>query len=790
MLLPLIAAFTGVVLTLLGFFYAEMLEHRQLQSIMGRVASSYSARLQNEMSDTQEILDAVSSFINSAGSDREQYRAFVEPILAHHPEIYALHWIPRVDAAHRAQFEQELLREGFKGGIKELVPASNGLTSATQREAYFPILLTEPFAQNSKIVGFDAYSRDLNRKAMDDALNTTLVSALTAPFVLVQDNEGTVAVVLFRPVYAPLQSDQSGPVTGFVAALVKPQRLLDQISGASIPASLRLTDTGNNQQLALLSAPIEGDTIEFTLEHTMLNRPWQLTLYVSGEHLAAIIGPLYSRWIPVLGISFTALLAWMLRRLGRAHAQTLQERDRTQTYLDTVETMMLALNRNGCIEMVNRRGCELLGYAERELLGQNWFQARFLSDPEAQQIRFNAVMQRGDLSLFEPYTESRVLDAQGKSLLIAWHNALRFDEEGRVHSILSAGEDITRKRLLTMLEKVRSEAMQATLKGRSFTFVLELVLKGIEHQKPGALCSILLLDEEGKHLLCGAAPSLPDSYNQIIHGIEIGEGVGSCGTAAFRRQRVVVEDIYTDPLWAPYRELAKQYQLGSCWSEPIFGKGDRLLGTFAVYHSEPTTPSAEDLEIISGTADLVGLLIEGHRAENDLIRLANTDELTGLSNRRRFMEALTQEFSRGGRYGHALSLCMLDIDHFKAVNDRYGHDAGDEVLRRFSQLMQKHLRETDLAARIGGEEFAILLPYAGEEEAVFVAERIRRAVSELQIRFGDETLALTVSAGIAVMDSPEAAPSQASGLLTRADQALYQAKHAGRDRVTLFTADL
>lgn len=792
--LTVFTAVAGVVLTLLGFFYAETLERRQLQSVMESVASTYGSRLQAEVAATQEILDGVSGFISSAGADRLRYRTFVAPILARHPEIWAIHWIPRVRAAERAEFERQLFSENFSGGIKELVPASNGLAPAAEREVFFPILLTEPFAKNSTIVGFDAYSRDLNNAAINAVLDGGSPFALTAPFALVQDKRGSAAVVLFRPVFAKSEGlvgdgGQAQDVVGFVAALIKPQSLIEQLSDATMPASLSLIDGASGVSLAQKAVPLSGGAVDFTLEQTVLNRTWQLNLSLSASHLARILGPLYSQWIPVLGVTFTLCLVWMLRRNTRAYALTLRERDRTQTYLDTVETIMLALNRNGEIEMINRRGCELLCYTEAELLGQNWFQARYLKDPDAQRERFAAIMQRGDMSRFEVYSESRVLNAQGEPLLIAWHNAIQCDEEGQAKSILSAGEDITRKRLLTMLEKIRSEAMQATLKGRSFTFVLELVLKGIEYQKPGALCSILLLDDEGKHLLSGAAPSLPDSYNEIIHGIEIGEGVGSCGTAAFRRQRVVVEDIQSDPLWEPYRELAAQYQLGSCWSEPIFGKNERLLGTYAVYHREPMSPSLQDLEIISGIADLVGLLIEGHRAESDLIRLANTDELTGLANRRRFMEALTQEFSRAGRYGQTLSLCMLDLDHFKAVNDRYGHDVGDEVLRKFAELLHHHLRDTDLAARIGGEEFAVLLPYAGAEEAEFVAERIRHAVSQIRVSVADEEVALTVSVGIAGIGGSNSAPPQAGTLLTWADQALYQAKHRGRNRVHLYRGE-
>jgi len=138
--------------------------------------------------------------------------------------------------------------------------------------------------------------------------------------------------------------------------------------------------------------------------------------------------------------------------------------------------------------------------------------------------------------------------------------------------------------------------------------------------RESAICSILLLDEEGKHLLQGAAPSLPDFYNQVVHGLAIGDGVGSCGTAAFTKQRVIVEDVLTHPYWSAWPELMQRTNVRACWSQPFFASDGQILGTFAIYHREPSRPTGEDIARIETAANFVSLAVERKRSEDSLLR--------------------------------------------------------------------------------------------------------------------------------------------------------------------------
>jgi diguanylate cyclase (GGDEF)-like protein len=166
-----------------------------------------------------------------------------------------------------------------------------------------------------------------------------------------------------------------------------------------------------------------------------------------------------------------------------------------------------------------------------------------------------------------------------------------------------------------------------------------------------------------------------------------------------------------------------------------------------------------------------------------LVALSNTDPVTELMNRRALDESLAMEVSRACRYGTPLSLALLDIDHFKRINDTYGHGVGDEVLHAVARIVRHDLRKTDVAARFGGEEFVVVLPHTDLPGASLVAERIRTNVRRAVHRAGSSAFSVTASLGVACMS--DGSPSSSTELFARADAALYDSKRQGRDRVTL-----
>ncbi|MDI1308530.1 MAG: diguanylate cyclase [Methylotenera sp.] len=429
---------------------------------------------------------------------------------------------------------------------------------------------------------------------------------------------------------------------------------------------------------------------------------------------------------------------------------------------------------DGRIEYINLQFTQLFGYELSDLPNlETWYR---LAYPD------------------ENYRES-VIRPWLRDVARSHQSGLEADivcKDGSVRRVIIRASRVAQRRLVNFTDitehwksEQREQAHDAMLgmvaRGAKLNDILIAIVQEIEREDKTALCSIMLLDFEGKCLHTGAAPSLPESYNNALEGVEIGPNVGCCGTAAYLGQRVIAEDIQTNELWKPYAHLAQKAGLRACWSEPIISSRDKVLGTFAIYHTEPKIPKPWDIERIGYAANLSAIAIENRYALEELERRAYTDYLTGLANRRYFFEKAENELARALRYSKKLSILMLDIDHFKQVNDNYGHEAGDVVLKKLAEICLASLRAIDIIGRIGGEEFAILLPETSIETAMETAERLRIALSSTAVQLDNGlSLHFTASFGVVTLEEKN---DTVDMLLNRADQALYKAKGDGRNRV-------
>ena len=249
---------------------------------------------------------------------------------------------------------------------------------------------------------------------------------------------------------------------------------------------------------------------------------------------------------------------------------------------------------------------------------------------------------------------------------------------------------------------------------------------------------------------------------------------------ALRRGCVIVNDYQN---YERAVEIWKSVGIRSLIVAP-FGGGE-VFGSLAIGRFREGSPfTEEDGRILKSLAFVFSFIVKEEIEKRRLMERAIKDHLTKLYNRFYFEEEGKRELERAKRYGYPVSLIMLDLDDFKRVNDRFGHQKGDEVLVRFAEIVRKSIRRTDIPVRYGGEEFLVLLPHTNLSGAIKVAERIRVSFSKVVFKEGSEVFRLTVSAGVA---SCESEGCELDTLLYKADKALYQAKREGKNRTVVFS---
>ncbi len=345
-------------------------------------------------------------------------------------------------------------------------------------------------------------------------------------------------------------------------------------------------------------------------------------------------------------------------------------------------------------------------------------------------------------------------------------------------------DDVTEIRRATVRDFWHREVLEGVASGAPLGTILDILARGVENEDASLSCSILLADAVGRHALTAAAPSLPAAYNRGLEALPLAGGSTSWIAAAFSGAPMVVADMSTDPRWQKTPDLARLSGRHACWSLPIRSSQGAVLGVVAIYRHEAGAPGPAENECLEGAARLASIAVEHSRSRAELERQARTDYLTGLDNRRAFWERAESELARALRYGSELSLLMIDVDRFKRINDRCGHNSGDRVLRSLADTCRRVLREVDASGRLGGEEFGILLPATPGPQAQEVAERLREAFAADAVRLDDgRVVRYTVSIGLTTLANQRL---DLDGLFGQADRALYAAKAQGRDRVCAY----
>jgi diguanylate cyclase (GGDEF)-like protein len=331
------------------------------------------------------------------------------------------------------------------------------------------------------------------------------------------------------------------------------------------------------------------------------------------------------------------------------------------------------------------------------------------------------------------------------------------------------------KKQTALLEYIREMAnsLNTTL---DFNFLLERMLAFASRVVPSDTGVIYLLDDQKVSIACtrGYAENGIPEYN--INGtISINE-LPTLEDMYQTGKSIAIKDTAEAPRWVWY---STHGWVRSFIGTPLKVK-DKIIGFLNLYSSTTGIYTNEDMERLQAFSDLTSTAIENARLYSELQQKADTDELTKLRNRRAFFDMASREVERAHRFHHPLSALMIDLDNFKLVNDNFGHPVGDLILIAIADVFRKHLRNIDLVARYGGDEFIILLPENKLENAREVANRLVKEIKATAIETQNGKARVGVSIGVSTL-TPEC--DNLTSLIEVADRALYHAKEYGRGRV-------
>ncbi len=367
-------------------------------------------------------------------------------------------------------------------------------------------------------------------------------------------------------------------------------------------------------------------------------------------------------------------------------------------------------------------------------------------------------------------------DMEGRHIWVSSTVSPILDDDAAVRNVVVFLVDVTRNRLIEML---RRDILEKLAGGMALKDAGDFLCLQVEQMAPDIVVSILLVDAEGR-LRPLSGPSLPARYCAGLDGVKIGENVGSCGSAAFLGEPVLVRDIATDPRWEPYRYLELPHDLVVCWSSPIKQRNGEVVGTFAFYFREKRGPDAWHEQVVDACLHLCMLAIEHSETKGRIAQLLHFDPLTGLPNKARFEQDMAERLPKEGRN---TAFFFVDLDLFRDINEVHGHSTGDLLLVETANRLRSFLLQEETAYRFSGDEFLVVLPNTDAPVASRRAQQLLEAFASPVVISGG-ALVPSVSIGISLFPDDG---GDAGTLLRQAGTALSQVKADGRGSYRFFS---
>lgn len=484
--------------------------------------------------------------------------------------------------------------------------------------------------------------------------------------------------------------------------------------------------------------------------------PWRKRAMLLGSGLAVLF--LVAGWLTVVARKATERERSMVTRM--------------QTVLDTVVEGICGINAQGQIAFINPAGARLFGYEPDELVGKHLHNTTHHSRPDGTPYPYaecpiGILMNQGKDKLGTEHFWRK--DGQGFAVEYA---AARVDDLDGHHGVVMAFRDVTARQLaeaalraseehFRMLAENMADIVWKADSERRFTYIndADRRLRGFEREEVVGQSIEDTLTPEGKAMLAG----LLERRERIEAQGRKSEALRFEIPQHCKDGRVIWIDVLTIPMYDAKGNISGYQGIGR----------------------DITERRRQDAELEQSQRQLEFRLKELAEEKIDLQEQVIQDPLTGINNRRYLDETLPRELALARREGYPVAVIMIDLDHFKKVNDTYGHAAGDEVLKSLAALLKHSARESDLICRYGGEEFVVVMPRMSAERALQRIDLWRAQLAELRVRYGERDIQITLSAGVAGFP---AHGDDMDTLLAHADEMLYRSKSEGRNRVTVYGA--
>ncbi|SDO46025.1 PAS domain S-box-containing protein/diguanylate cyclase (GGDEF) domain-containing protein [Pseudomonas arsenicoxydans] len=770
-LVGLLVLLVGGILTgLLAWSTLNLFQH-QLRQRFQLLASERYSRIEERFEDQEQRLDGLRRFFaNSESVSREEFDGYTHPLLQ---RTQAYSFAARVTRAERPDFERRVRDEGVSNFTIRELNGDGQLQLAAERDEYVAVLYSQTQSRLGSPLGYDLWAQPLRRDTLERA-NQLGSMAVSKPMHLVSIEPAYArGVLLVAPVKQA--NDPAGKPSGYVMAVISMRQLLaDGLPEASHDyLSVRILDLSTDDQHEVLyessNTPATSE-LSATRLLRMADHDYQVDILPSEAFLQANHSSVSS--LVVLGGLLSLLLSALLyvlvsqrqRALRMVEQRTQELHAREQELRGThgqlrgvlnaaTQVAIIATDLRGVISTFNAGAEQMLGYSSAEVVGRMTLEnLHFPRELVARAAELSAcygkpiptcqamLVEGGEEGGHEA-REWTLVRQDGSHLTVNMLATPVLDEQGLWVGHLAICIDITERKRV-------HEALAAR----------DLLLKKLSAHVPGGIYQFKM-EFDGRFSVIYASDGIRDIYELepdvlLFDAEAIFTRIHPQDTTRVRASIRASADTLS-PWREEYRVLLPKRGLRWVRGEAT---PEELPGGGVLWHG-----------YISDISDL-------KRVEEELRALSITDSLTGIHNRRYFQERLTNEMSRVERGGGELSVIMLDIDHFKRINDQHGHAVGDRVLQVVCERIGHRLRRTDVFCRLGGEEFMVLCPDIDGEHAHFLALQLWQGLRSSPIA---GVGIVTASFGIASWRVGEGADA----LLLRADSGVYAAKQAGRDRV-------